>query len=231
MKASRFFRSAAAFMPHTPVETNPVVFFDITCGEIALPRVSIELFADVVPTAAENFRSLCTGERGLTKWVQRPAGGKCSLFFKGIPFHRIIPGYVVQGGDILHRDGRGNESIFGYPFPPENFNGKAGRNVAGTVAMAFTSPDELGSQFFFNIAKESSHLDGKYLVVGQVIDGWSSVEFIGLRGSRSGIPTTPTWISECGQSGGLFAEELQALDTGRTLPMPGKEVLDFLHPR
>lgn len=225
--ASRALRGVAGFMPYTPVATNPIVFFDVTCGEMALPRVTIELFADVVPKAAENFRSLCTGERGVGPAVK----GNCAYFFKGIPFHRIVPGYVVQGGDIAHRDGRGNDSIFGYPFPSESLSGKAGRHLSGTIAMAYSSPNENGSQFFFNLAEESKHLNGKYMVVGQVLQGWDTVLFVGQRGSRSGIPTTPTWISECGQSGGVEMEDLACLDTSRSAKLPGKEVLDILRPR
>lgn len=121
----------------------------------------IELFRDVVPKTTENFRSLCTGERGVSS---------CALYYKGIPFHRIIPNFVLQGGDILTKDGRGNVSVFGFPFPDESFDSKAGIHLPGTVAMAHSGPNQNGSQFFFNLVR-NRHLDRKFVVVGQVVDG------------------------------------------------------------
>lgn len=214
----------ASFMPYKPVSSNPVVYFDITVEGDALGRVSIELFRDTVPKTSENFRSLCTGERG---------NGQCPLFYKGIPFHRIIPGFVVQGGDVLTKDGRSNVSVFGYPFPDESFQGKAGKHLSGTVAMAHSGPGQNGSQFFFNLGR-NEHLDGKFVVLGQVVDGWDIVtEVSKVCGSRSGTPVSRAWISECGQSGGYLAEEThEALSGERALhAMQGKEVLDLIQPR
>lgn len=217
-------------MKYVPLEANPKVFFDITAEGNHLGRVTIELFSDAVPQTAENFRSLCTGERGYGRWVPS-ASAKVPLFYKGIPFHRIIPGFVVQGGDILHRDGRGNESVFGYPFRDESFEGKAGKHLEGTVAMAQSGPNQNGSQFFINV-KRSSHLDGKFVVVGQVIDGWDVVQEIGRYGSRCGVPVGSVWISECGQSGGLHEDTEIALGGPRApFMLPGKEVLEMLRPR
>ena len=219
------------FMPYTPEESNPVVFFDITAGELPLQRVFIELFKDTVPKLTENFRSLCTGERGYARNMEHTDDHRSPLFLKGCPFHRIIPGFIVQGGDIIHLDGRGNESSFGYELPDETFEGKAGKNLAGTVAMANKGPNRNGSQFFFNLT-DSPHLDGKNVVIGQVIEGWATIEFLSNRGSRCGTPTTACWIAECGQSGGP-AEQLKEIPNDGKTPfqLPGKEVLDILRPR
>nr|7AOI_BQ Chain BQ, Peptidyl-prolyl cis-trans isomerase [Trypanosoma brucei] len=181
------------FVPYERDEVNPVVFMDVTVEGDALGRVSVELFHDIVPKTTENFRSLCTGERGYSQ---------CPLFYKGIPFHRVIPGFIVQGGDILLKDGRGNVSVFGFPFPDESFEGKAGKHLRGTVAMAHSAPNQNGSQFFFNLAR-NDHLDGKFVVCGQVIDGWEVVDRVAvLSGSSCGTPVSRAWITECGQSSG-----------------------------
>ncbi|ORC88011.1 cyclophilin [Trypanosoma theileri] len=213
-----------AFMPYPSNTSNPVVFFDITVEGDALGRVSLELFHDTVPKTTENFRSLCTGERG---------HAQCPLYYKGIPFHRIIPGFIVQGGDILSKDGRGNVSVFGFPFPDESFDGKASKNLPGTVAMAHSGPNQNGSQFFFNLGR-NEHLDGKFVVCGQVLEGWDVISKVAaLCGSRCGTPVSRAWITDCGQSSGVKLEETEeALSGERTLhTMPGKEVLDLISPR
>ncbi|KPA85799.1 putative mitochondrial cyclophilin 6, putative (CYP6) [Leptomonas pyrrhocoris] len=215
---------AGLYMPYAPVATNPVVYLDITVEGDALGRVSVELFRDVVPKTSENFRSLCTGERG---------HAQCPLYFKGIPFHRIIPGFVVQGGDILTKDGRSNVSVFGYPFPDESFDGKAGKHLSGTVGMANSGPNRNGSQFFFNLGR-NEQLDRKFVVVGQVLEGWEIVNQIAqVCGSRCGTPVSRAWVSDCGQSGGYMAEETEeALRGERSMhALPGKEVLDLIQPR
>jgi cyclophilin family peptidyl-prolyl cis-trans isomerase len=223
------------YMPHAPVLTNPVVFLDIACGQSHLGRVTIELFADVVPRTAENFRSLCTGERGVSRHVNvNGHSDSCPLTYKGIPFHRIVRDFIVQGGDILHKDGRGNLSIFGYPFFDESFEGKAGQHLSGTVAMATSGPNENGSQFFFNLNR-ARHLDGKFVVVGQVVDGWGIVAQMAKCGSRNGTPTKPCWVTECGQSGGEATamedlETVAAKSANRRLK-DADDVLAMLRPR
>lgn len=223
--------SVAGYMPHDPVETNPVVFFDLHTPQRTLGRVSIELFADVVPAAAENFRSLCTGERGEGRWHPVP-GAKLPLTYKGVPFHRIIPNFCVQGGDIVHKDGRGNASVFGYLFRDESLVGKAGDHLAGTVALASSGPNENGSQFFFNLDR-SKHLDGKFVVVGQVVDGWDVVLNVSNYGSRNGTPIESVWISDCGQTSGVEVPLLAALPNKHEAlqDVPGREVLAMLSAR
>ena len=216
------------YMPYRPNPSNPIVFFDISRPNAHVGRVVMELFADTVPRTVENFRSLCTGERGFAQYTQNHSA-HCKLYFKGIPFHRIIPDFIVQGGDILHMDGRGNESIFGYTFYDENFSGKAGKNLSGTLAMAHNGPNQNGSQFFFNMGDNSPHLDGKYVVFGQVIDGWKAVQEISKLGGRCGTPREQCWISECGQAG---VETLREHADGAAIQhVEGKEVLDMLRPR
>lgn len=216
--------NATAFMPYKHVPSNPIVFMDITIeGEVA-GRVSIELFHDEVPKSSESFRSLCTGERGVSQ---------CALWYKGIPFHRIIPGFVVQGGDILTKDGRSNVSPFGFPFPDESFKGKAGKHLPATVSLSHTSPNQNGSQFFFNLAR-NEHLDNKFVVIGQIVEGWDIVQSMGkLCGSRCGTPVSRAWISECGQSSGILAKETNTALLGERAfhSLPGRDVLDLIQPR
>ncbi|ESL08627.1 cyclophilin [Trypanosoma rangeli SC58] len=212
------------FLSYPLNEVNPLVFLEITVEGDALGQITIELFHDTVPKTTENFRSLCTGERGHSQ---------CPLYYKGVPFHRIIPGFIVQGGDILKKDGRGNVSVFGFPFTDESFKGKAGKHLPGTVAMAHSGPNQNGSQFFFNL-RRNEHLDGKYVVCGQVLEGWDVVERVAaLCGSRCGVPVSRAWITDCGQSSGAKLEETEkALAGERALhSMPGKEVLDLISPR
>lgn len=226
-------QAAVQYMPFAPVASNPLVFLDITVEREHIGRVTIELFNDLTPQCAENFRSLCTGERGISPFNNVTGGHTVPLHYRGIPFHRIIPNYIVQGGDIMHKDGRGNLSAFGYPFAPVSetaFSGKCRRHLPGTVALAHSNPSQLGSQFFFNLAR-SSHLDGKFPIVGQVIDGWDCIRVLSKCGSRSGTPVTRGWVNNCGQSGGVEAEELAALDNERDMMATrkkGKEVLEML---
>jgi len=116
---------------------NPVVFFDITIGGSSKGRIEMELRADVVPLTAENFRCLCTGEKGVGR------SGKV-LHFKGSAFHRVIPKFMCQGGDFTRGNGRGGESIYGEKFADENF--KLKHTGAGILSMANAGKDTNGSQ-------------------------------------------------------------------------------------
>ncbi len=168
---------------------NPQVFFDITIGGAPAGRVTFELFADVVPQTAENFRALCTGEKGIGR------SGK-PLHFKGSSFHRIIPGFMCQGGDFTRGNGTGGESIYGEKFADENFKLKHGG--AGTLSMANAGPNTNGSQFFICTA-DTNWLDGKHVVFGRVIDGLPIIQKMEAVGSRGGQTSKPVAIADCGQ--------------------------------
>lgn len=210
-------------LAYPPIESNPVVFLDIAIEGDNHGRVSIELFRDAVPQTAENFRCLCTGERG-------------NLHYKNVPFHRIISNFAVQGGDVVHRDGRGNASTFGYLFPNEGAGlEKASLHLPGTVAMSHSAPDQNGSQFFFNLNR-NNHLDGKFVVVGHVVEGWDVVQAVGRScGSRCGTPVSRAWIAECGQMGGYLAEASASALSGERRQIPnspsvGQSVMEMIPP-
>ena len=138
----------------------PNVFFDIAVNGQAAGRVEIELYDDT-PVTSENFRALCTGEKGVGK------SGK-PLHFKGCGFHRIIPGFMAQGGDFTRGNGTGGESIYGEKFADENFIRK--HTGKGILSMANAGPGTNGSQFFLCF-DSFPHLDGKHVVFGQVTKG------------------------------------------------------------
>merc|ERR1712151_1258544 len=137
-------------------------------------------------------RALATGERGKSIWT-----GK-RLHFKGSQFHRIIPGFMCQGGDITMGNGRGGESIYGSTFADEFENGMVKHTEPGLLSMANRGKDTNGSQFFITVAK-TSHLDGKHVVFGQVVKGMEIVKQIEKVGSGSGTPSKEVRISDCGQ--------------------------------
>jgi peptidylprolyl isomerase len=174
------------------VPTNPKVYFDIAIGGAPQGRIVMELFADAVPKTAENFRALCTGEKGVG-----PSGKP--LHFKGSGFHRVIPNFMCQGGDFTRGNGTGGESIYGAKFADEHFNGKAGTHWGpGTLSMANAGPNTNGSQFFICTA-QTPHLNGKHVVFGQIIQGYDIVKKMEGVGSGSGKTSAPVVIADCGQ--------------------------------
>jgi len=168
---------------------NPRVFFDMSVGGAPAGRIVMELFADVTPKTAENFRALCTGEKGIGK------SGK-PLHFKGSSFHRVIPGFMCQGGDFTAGNGTGGESIYGAKFADENFQRK--HTGPGILSMANAGKNTNGSQFFVCTAK-TEWLDGKHVVFGQVVEGMDVVRAIERVGSSGGRTSKPVVISDCGQ--------------------------------
>lgn len=167
---------------------NPRVFFDIQIGQQSRGRIVFELFADVVPNTAENFRVLCGG--ATQKHPQFM--GK----YKGSRFHRIIPGFMCQGGDFTRGDGRGGESIYGGKFADENFSIK--HTSPGLLSMANAGPGTNGSQFFITTAV-TQWLDGKHVVFGKVIEGMDVVRAMEAVGSARGETSQAVIIADCGE--------------------------------
>jgi peptidylprolyl isomerase len=168
---------------------NPRVFFDVTIGGQPAGRLVFELFADVVPVTAENFRALCTGEKGVGT-QGRP------LHYKGSTFHRVIPGFMAQGGDFTAGDGTGGESIYGGEFKDENF--KLKHTKPGQLSMANAGPHTNGSQFFLTTVA-TSWLDGNHVVFGEVVEGLDVLKAIEAVGSPSGSTRKPVVIANSGQ--------------------------------
>ncbi|KAK3124607.1 hypothetical protein QOZ80_7BG0589180 [Eleusine coracana subsp. coracana] len=181
-----------------PKVKNPQVFMDISIDRGKAERIIFELFANVVPKTAENFRALCTGEKGLGASTKKP------LYFKGTNFHRIIPGFVAQGGDFSKGDGRGGESIYGGKFPDENF--KLKHDKPGVLSMANSGADSNGSQFFITF-KATPHLDNKHVVFGKVISGVDLLKKLEAVGSESGVPSCQVKIVDCGEVSSINTQD------------------------
>ena len=169
---------------------NPIVFFDISVDGNYLGRVEMTLRADIVPKTAENFRSLCTSERGISQY-----SGKY-LSYKNTPFHRVIPRFMCQGGDFTHGNGIGGESIYGQKFQDENFILRHDRS--GLLSMANSGPNTNGSQFFIT-TEATPWLDGKHVVFGYVSNGMDIVKKMESLGTPSGTTVRQIVITNCGQ--------------------------------
>ena len=141
------------------------------------------------PRTSENFRALCTGEKGMGQ------SGKL-LHFKKSTFHRVIPGFMAQGGDFTHGNGRGGESIYGEKFGDENFSHV--HACRGILSMANCGPGTNGSQFFLCFGP-TPHLNGAHVVFGQVVDGFNVLDQIEAVGSHSGQTIKPVVITDCGE--------------------------------
>eukprot|EP00434_Breviolum_minutum_P015386 symbB.v1.2.013557.t4/scaffold952.1/size217748/15 len=204
-----------ANQPQSIKEKRPKIFLEVELHKRQLGRVVLELFGDVVPKTVENFRCLCTGERGISAVSGKP------LSFKGSRFHKIIPGKTIQGGDITKGDGSGGDSIYNQDgdgtFASENFKLKHDR--PGLVSMAHKRGEEGKncSQFFFT-SKAEPKLDGKHVVFGRVIEGIDKLSKLESMGTKGGTPLFEAVISDCGEL------ESEALRTRKRkleeLPLP-----------
>ena len=161
---------------------NPRCFFDMTADDSPMGRLVFELNADVVPKTAENFRALCTHEKGFG--------------YKGSTFHRVIPNFMCQGGDFTNHNGTGGKSIYGDRFEDESFELK--HTSPGLLSMANAGPGTNGSQFFVTTV-ETPWLDGKHVVFGKLVEGMDVLRKIEALGSSSGATRQRVVIQDCGQ--------------------------------
>lgn len=173
-----------------PSKDNPRVFFDIKQGDETLGRVVMQLYKDITPKTAENFRALCTGEKGV-------GGAGKPLHFKGCIFHRVIKDFMIQGGDFTMGNGTGGESIYGEKFDDENFKMK--HTEGGLLSMANAGPGTNGSQFFIT-SRDTPHLDNKHVVFGRVVEGMEIVRKIeNVEKGESDKPLIDIIIDDCGE--------------------------------
>ncbi|RAH63969.1 putative peptidyl-prolyl cis-trans isomerase [Aspergillus aculeatinus CBS 121060] len=173
--------------PHK--DANPVVFFDVALGGEPLGRIKMELFANVTPRTAENFRQFCTGEN-------KNSQGR-SQGFKNCKFHRVIKDFMIQGGDFINGDGTGSCTIYGTSrFADENFSLK--HKHAGMLSMANSGPNTNGCQFFITTTA-TPFLDGKHVVFGQVVDGMEIVHMIENTRTTRDKPNQDVVIMQCGE--------------------------------
>lgn len=161
--------------------SNPVCFFEIQADKKPLGRIEMTLYAKDVPKTAENFRALCTGEKGFG--------------YKNSTFHRVIPQFMCQGGDFTRHDGTGGKSIYGEKFEDENFKHKHSKPYL--LSMANAGKNTNGSQFFLTTVA-CSWLDGKHVVFGEVTKGIDVVKSVEALGSQSGATKKKIVIADCG---------------------------------
>lgn len=189
LRPFNYYKCSKSFyqQPTSFVRENLKTFFDITIGDKIQGRITFELYAKDVPKTALNFYHLCKGDKA------SPEGR--ALSYKNSIFHRVIPGFMCQGGDILNKDGTGSISIYGNTFGDENFI--YSHDKPGLLSMANRGPNSNGSQFFITTA-DCGWLDGKHVVFGKVLDGIQVLNNIESNGSANGKVKSEILISNCG---------------------------------
>eukprot|EP00913_Durusdinium_trenchii_P019724 g18542.t1 len=171
-------------------EITQKCFFDVEIDEKKMGRIVFGLYGDIMPRTVENFKCLCTGEKGTSESTGEP------LHYKGTRFHRVIPGFCIQGGQTFeNEEGSGGESIYGPTFEDENLRMKFTNK--GLIAMANGGPNTNGSQFFITTAK-AEHLNFKSVGFGEVLDGYEVVQAIESLGTVDGEPEENAVIVDCG---------------------------------
>ena len=182
------FGGARAAAPVAKAGLHSKVWFDVSIGGASAGRINMDLYGET-PKTSENFYMLCTGEKG------KGRQGK-PLHYKNCPFHRVIPGFMAQGGDFTNMNGTGGESIYGSKFPDENFHHT--HTGPGILSMANSGPGTNGSQFFMCFVA-TPHLDGKHVVFGKVVaDSLAVLKEMERYGSRSGATNKQIEVSDCG---------------------------------
>ncbi|KAK0235734.1 cyclophilin-like domain-containing protein [Armillaria nabsnona] len=171
--------------------SRPRVFIDLAVDGHPLGRVIFELFSDTAPKTSENFRALCTGEKGVSS-------SGVPLYYKNSVLHRCIKDFMIQGGDFTKRNGTGGESIYGGMFPDEDLTRPL--DSEALLCMANRGPNTNGSQFFITL-RECPHLNGKHVVFGKVIRGYDDVvkKIVDVPVDAKDRPTTPVTITSCGE--------------------------------
>ena len=178
--------------PLSSTSTPPdpvIVFLDVAIGMNPIGRIEISLDVTACPKTCENFRALCTGERFSSKT-------KRALHYAQSTFHRVIPGFMIQGGDFTRHNGTGGESIYGDKFPDESF--ALSHDGPGVVSMANSGANTNNSQFFITL-DATPHLDGKHVVFGKVLSGFDVARKIEAVGSASGTTREAVVITASGQ--------------------------------